>query len=128
MRHLAWLDSAPKNQKKPRRYYFAQDAASNYLNMPDVAGFRYVVDLMFDVVGHNGGLIQLDMQEIEAWSHMSGIDLTAWEASTIRNMSRAYVVQFNRSNDSMESPPYYEDSGKVDVSAKFKALATRQAK
>lgn len=128
MRHLAWLDSAPKGQKKPRRYYFKQDAASNYLNMPDVAGFRYLIDLMLDVVGPNGGLLQLDMQEIKAWCELSGVELTPWEASTIRNMSRAYVVQFNRSNDSMESPPYYEDGGTVDVSAKFKALAQRQAK
>lgn len=129
MRHLAWLDASPKGQKKSRRYYFSQDDASNYINMPDVAGLTHIVHLFLEIIGpYMGGLEALSMSEIKAWSELSGVELTPWEAVTIRNMSRAYVVQFNRSNDSMEAPPYYEDTGQVDVSAKFKALAQRQAK
>lgn len=96
--------------------------------MPDVAGLTPIVDLFIEMMGpYMGGLEVLTLQEIKAWCDLSGITLTPWEATTIRNMSRSYVVQFNRSNGTMESPPYYHDAGKVDVSAKFKALAQRQA-
>lgn len=92
--------------------------------MPDVAGYQYILDLFFEVLGpYMGGIEPLSLQEIKAWCDISGVYLAPWEAVAIRNMSRAYVVQFNRSNNSNEPPPYYEATRAVDIGAKLRRAA-----
>lgn len=101
-------------------------SSSNYLNMPNVAGDQYILDLYLEIVGpYMGGLEPLTLQEIGAWCEFSGVSLSPWEAVTIRNMSRAYVVQFNRSNGTSEPAPYYRQTHKVDIGSKLDLMARR---
>lgn len=48
----------------------------------------------------------VDFREITAWCDLTGHELTPWEAETVKMLSDAYVVQFNKSHDPNCEPPH----------------------
>lgn len=48
----------------------------------------------------------LSFQEIRTWCDFTGVELTPWEAETLRVLSEAYVVQLNNSRDVNCEPPH----------------------
>ena len=54
------------------------------------------------------GLMPISFTEIYNWASVTGTTLTGWEAKTLRQMSKAYVAEYNRSDDE-HTPPPYED-------------------
>lgn len=52
------------------------------------------------------GPVTLSALEIKAWSDMAGVDLSIWEFKMLREMSRAYLVQFRESEEPECPAPY----------------------
>ncbi len=63
----------------------------------------YIGDL-----GHansNGnGLSPVSYQEIKAWSELTGIELNGWEATTLRDLSIAYIIGHSTGRDPASAP------------------------
>lgn len=92
--------------------------------MPECDAF-YVIEYLFEL-----GLTLVDSAithaEIRAWMHNTGIDLSAWESRTIKNLSSAYLSGCHESRKPdaetpWEDAPYY-------MSAKWrKAMKLKQS-
>ena len=44
------------------------------------------------------GLVAIEYTDLDAWQRVSGVELTPWEAETIRRMSREFVSQSHDSH------------------------------
>jgi len=67
-------------------------------DMPQTFGLEYLIEYMLTIgPGLSGamGMIALDFREIHAFRECSGLPLSGFECSTIRDLSRAYVGQTN---------------------------------
>ena len=52
--------------------------------------------------------------ELHAWQQLSGIDLSAWEARTLRAMSRAYASEAHRATKADCLPPWSPNPDAID--------------
>lgn len=90
----------------------------------------YLVKYLFDIgpVEPGGmGPAPLSHREIEAWQRNTGIELNAWEATTLRRLSREYLSMSQDATsptcpspwlpDSVHEPEYAERVAKVVKSA-----------
>lgn len=78
--------------------------------MPDYEA-GYLLDYLFEL-GITLGDRPLDHQEIKAWMGNTGIELSVWEARTIKKLSEAYQsMSFEAKKIDAETPwedaPYY---------------------
>lgn len=60
------------------------------------------------------GRTPLPHSEIAAWQANTGIELSAWEASTLRNLSQEFVVAAQAAEDPDCKPPW---TGSAEVKA-----------
>lgn len=72
-------------------------------------------------------------QEIASWMGITGIDLTPWEAETVRKMSGAYCNGVIEYRDKFSPPPVYHDDRPItevrkDVSDKVSQIFERYSK
>ncbi|MES2685489.1 MAG: hypothetical protein V4706_01640 [Pseudomonadota bacterium] len=75
------------------------------------------MDYLFDAgafVSSGMGRAPLPHSEIKAWQDNTGIELTAWEASTLRTLSAEYVAGAHAAEDPDCKPPY---AGAAEVKA-----------
>lgn len=110
MRHLAWLHAVPEGSKKSRLAAFKEQGDdSSFLKFPDIDGAEYMVALLQEagLVSATGmGVIPITWQEIEAWLNTTELDLSVWEKLTIKEMSEAYVSEFNSASAKDAAAPY----------------------
>lgn len=52
------------------------------------------------------GAVPLSANDIYAWSNLSGLELTPWEFSVLRQLSQNYAVYLNKGENPDEPPPY----------------------
>lgn len=74
------------------------------------------------------GEAAIGWQDLAAWEHLTGIELDAWEARTIRSLSQEYLAQRHAATEPACPPPYSgtrQDVGVVrdKVTAQFAAMA-----
>lgn len=69
------------------------------------------------------GLVDLSWQEVDSWLSCSQRELTIWEVGMIKDMSRAYVSEYNSASDRARPMPYREEKIKVDRQAVSKGFA-----
>lgn len=69
--------------------------------MPDIAPFAYVIDLLTQI-----GPTEVTWQDISNWRSITGIELSAWESSTIKRLSAIYTSCAQRYQDSVSPSPY----------------------
>lgn len=70
--------------------------------LPYVDGGEYLISMLSEIGEANvrsGHLSQLDWQDIESWINVTGLDISIWEAETMRHLSGVYVNQYYASND-----------------------------
>lgn len=113
MRHVAWLNTAPKDKAgKPGKIRLQKikddDEQPSYppLSVPD-----YLIGYLFDVgpaMAGGMGNAQLSHSEIKAWQDNTGIELTPWEARTLRTLSGEYLASAQDAEDAQCKPPYSE--------------------
>lgn len=134
MRHLAWLHATPEGSKKSRLTYFTEKEekdgeSSPFLQFPELDDAAYLVPMLREagLMSSSGmGVVPLSWQEIESWLRCTELQVTIWEKLTIREMSEAYVAEFNKASTKDAAAPYVhiepDQIDRVSVSAKVGSL------
>ena len=103
VKQSAWLNTVPTKQKQPRRVTRGD-------TLPPLTHGAYLVEILFEIgpvkSGGMGGAVSLDEQDIYAWQVNQGIELTGWEARTIRTLSREYAFMLSEASEPTCPPPY----------------------
>lgn len=109
---MAWLHAVPDKQKQSRLQAL-KDRESHWLNMPDISGGQYIMDMLSDLGLARTNMEPLTFQEIQAWTALTDTELTPFEAATLRELSEAYVIQLGKSRQPDATAPY--DSRPIEV-------------
>ena len=120
---LAWLHTPAKDQAKSRIDHLENEEAI-LERLPNVEPFDYMVGLFSDIgmaINTGNGLTPLSWREIEAFTHGTGISLTAWEAKTIRNMSAQYASGVIRYTNQNVQAPYRSEKEKTRIADTMKS-------
>lgn len=118
VRYLAWLQAVPESPRPkkaergamlqpPSRIEAMGERADDLEYPPCDAG--YLVKYLFDVgpVEAGGmGPVPLSHTEIEAWQRNTGIELSRWEACTLRDLSKAYLAMSQDATHPSCPPPW----------------------
>lgn len=132
MKKLAWLHAVPEGQKKSRMATLrAANDDQPSLKLPDVGEGAYIVGMVHEagLVSSSGmGVVPLSWQEIDAWIRVTESVPQLWERLLIRELSEAYVAEFNQASEkgreSPWSPPVEEvESVRVDVAERLLSFA-----
>ena len=92
--------------------------------MPKCDAF-YLIEYLLEL-GLTLGEMAITHAEIGAWMHNTGIDLSAWEARSIKNLSTAYLSGSHESR-SIDSETHWEEAPYY-MSAKWrKAMKLKQS-
>ena len=86
-----------------------RDANHPLLTMPLVNGHQYIIEWLFDVgptMMSSMGNSPLTFEEIYAWG--KDIDISHWEASTIRKLSIDYLSMLHHGSEPDCPVPYAE--------------------
>ena len=125
--HLAWLNAVPDGGEISRRDEFERDDFP--VELPECDA-EYLLGYLFElgVVIGDGAITH---GEIESWMSNTGIELTAWEARTLKTLSDAYLKanQGARKVDAetvWNDAPYYM-SGKWRKAMRLKASIRKAA-
>jgi len=79
----------------------------NY-GMPDMGPLSHIIAWLMElgeVTSTAEGLTPLSWQEIEAWSRLTGLNVSPRESLALRRLSVAYIQEFYRSNNRDCMPP-----------------------
>jgi hypothetical protein len=120
VRHLAWLHASPAPRKPPslagargladqsapkpvsRLQRLLDDGAVSVELPPVPDGCAYLVTHLFDIgpaMPSGMGPAPLSAQELLAWQSLSGVPIAPWESRLLRDLSRAYLAEFQASGD-----------------------------
>lgn len=96
----------------------------------------YLTDWLFEigpVLSGGMGARPLELGDLPAWEHFTGIELDAWEARTIVRLSAAFSAQRHKAEKPDCPPPYcieaVEAAKQEDkVAGQFKAMMAAMGK
>lgn len=75
------------------------------MELPAVEAGEHLVEYLFKVgPGIDGKPVSF--AEIAAWTDLTGVVLTSWEATTLRELSVAYMAEYGAADDPKRPPPY----------------------
>ncbi len=105
---MAWLNATPEEGTQSRRAEFERDDLA--VDMPECSA-SYILEYLFEL-GITIGEHALTHGEIRAWMDNTGIDLSSWEAQTLKKLSEAYLsMSYESRKPDAETPwteaPYY---------------------
>ena len=72
------------------------------------------------------GETPVSFADIDVWAACEAMDLTAWQARTLRKMSRDYIQECHRAKDRKCFPPW-EDAGIIKTASNMSADALRNS-
>lgn len=130
-RQLAWLNTAPETRKvtdKTQTRRERMDADGQPIPMPDNPA-RYLSAWLLEIgpsVAAGMGEGPIGWSDLTAWERLTGVELSPWEARTLRRMSQAFVAERHDAKKPECPPPWRGDDAEVMaqrdvVSAKIKA-------
>ena len=78
--------------------------------MPPLTGGAYLIEILFEVgpskpVGM-GGSVGIDEIDLAAWMSNQNVQLTPWEAQTIRRLSHEYAAMLSISSEPNTPAPW----------------------
>ena len=137
MRQLAWLNTAPEPNKgekargqKPPARIARMKAEKLAIDLPDNP-LQYLVDWLMEAgpLGVGGmGPVPISWQELEAWKRACEVSPTAWEIRVIRDLSRDFLDQMNKSREPTCPAPYTSGASNAEaVDAQFKKMFARMS-
>ena len=87
---------------------------SQEAKMPDVTGCEYLLDMFLEcgVVMPDGG--SLTYGEIGSWASITGLNVTSYEAITIRKMSCSYALQSTLSRNTTALDPCFSQVNDIE--------------
>ena len=78
--------------------------------MPPLNEGGYLLGILFEVgpvqPAGMGGAVAISDQDLRAWQHNQGLELSPWECSAIRSLSRDYASQLSDSSAANCPPPW----------------------
>lgn len=95
-------------------------AAGKDPQFPSVEHYENLLEHLSEVgpVATTGmGIAPISFQEIEAWQRCTEVQLSGWEASTLRDLSVTYVEQYNRSESPNCPEPYQREIDREAVAS-----------
>lgn len=137
-RQLGWLHSTPdppKNQRgaadrRCRMQRMKDDGIEPA--MPEMSA-GHLLEVLLEVgpalPGANGA-VPLTHSELRSWQENTGIELSAWEARTLRALSREYVGELQAGCDPKRLAPYQPETtqaNKERVSVSMRAAIAAMA-
>jgi len=112
-RHLGWLHCIP-NKSKVSRLENLEHIGSHLIDMPEVGAGSFMLEYFYELMGGDS------YTELKAWTDLSGIRLTAWQAATLKAMMVDYAI-FAQDKRENSQPPYDSNPPTRDeVSVKMK--------
>lgn len=113
VRHSAWLNAVPDSgdakhvNTLSRLQRYTHDGIVP--KMPDSGPAMHLVDYLWQIgptlpAGMGDGPIT--QGEMKAWQDNTGIELTAWEAKTLRRLSIEHLNESHRATDRNCPPPF----------------------
>lgn len=114
MQQVAWLNTAPRvkeGKALTRVERMRRDRGEGFEpEMPEPGGAAYLLRYLFEFGPVLSGPAEVSHQEIESWARLKRIPLTPWEAGTLRQLSRDYLVQARTSEEPQAPAPWKSDS------------------
>lgn len=74
--------------------------------MPPIEGGEYLAEYLNELGIARAGMQPLTYQEIQAWTQLTGLELTPMETTTLRELSESYVVQIAKAAKADCPAPY----------------------
>lgn len=84
-------------------------AAGQEPALPPLTAGEHIITHLFDAgpVLHTGmGPVPLSWSELATWQRVTGVELTPWEAQTLRRLSAEYIATQQAAEDPAMPPPY----------------------
>ena len=125
MRHVAWLNTAPRAKEgdKPMtrlQRLRAELGEDHRPAMPPVEHGGWLIGHLFEVgpaASTGMGVVPVSWQEVAAWMDRTGVHLTPWAARTLRRLSVAYVAEQRAAEDPAHPPPWLQPGAPMTVAA-----------
>lgn len=133
-RQIAWLNTAPqkaegdKSAQVARRAILADKFGMDDPDMPDCNDL-HLIEYLFEigpVLSGGMGEAPLNHAEIDAWQRNTGINLTAWEARTLRRLSASYLAEMQASAQA-DRPSPWPEAPYQDLPSAMVALSMKQS-
>ena len=106
----------PKDMPKKSRMQIRLDQGIK-IEMPPI-DLPYMIEWLNElgcVASGMNGVIPIDNREIESWINLNGVEITHWEARMLRELSKTYCAQYNRSKDLECEEPFATEVDLVSV-------------
>ena len=126
---LAWLEVTPKKRHAPRLESYTGPMPEPPL--PELVEWLYDIG-PFTVTAM--GVQPISWPDILAWQASTGVELTPWEAQSVRMLSMVYTSQYHKAEEPGCPMPFVGDDfvDRAAVSDKvgqqFRSLAQRRSK
>jgi len=103
-------------------------------NLSDELSHPHLIEYLYEVgpIGSTGmGPSSINWVELKAWADMAQVQMTGWEARTLRTLSRVYLDQYMKSEDKATPSPFevslgFTEEKNDNVANVFKAAAARK--
>ncbi len=103
MCYCAWLHTPPRKDGKLLPARIKEIAAGNgQPSYPERTLYTHLSDYLFDVGPTQAGgmgAVAISHGELVAWQHNKGIEISAWDASTLRRLSHDYLAASQAAED-----------------------------
>ena len=113
MRHVAWLNTGPRDKagkaQATRLEKIKKDGKTP--TYPPLTLCPHLASYLFDAGPSMPGAmgnVPLPHSEIKAWQDNTGIELSAWEASTLRRLSSDYLASAQAAEKPTCKPPFVQ--------------------
>jgi len=133
----AWLNTTPERAKgdkseAPRLSRLEKIRADRKdpefdPHMPQVEA-EYLIAYLYEIgptVAAGMGAGPITQGEVRAWQDNTGIELTSWEARTLRRLSCVYLAQSHKAEKIDCPAPWQPSDFKPDLSAVARAMQNR---
>lgn len=121
---IAWLqaipDKEPKKNDRKTRASTLERVNPDSLTLPEVQSHQRLIKWMNEIGYYQTGAagpVEVPWSEIQAWSQMTGTEITHKEALALKNLSRAYVSQYHKSSDPLASDPTKDEAYNAAMAA-----------
>ena len=128
VRHSAWLNAIPerpKNDKSDKPRLSRRESLKNEPDMPPVEGAEYLLEYLWEVgpaAAAGMGEGPVTHEELLAWQSNTGIELSTWEARTLRRLSCDYVSESRAAEKLDAKAPWRAADAKPEISDTQQAL------
>lgn len=113
-------DKETKTDRRENRATRLENIDPDALTLPEIETHQRLITWL-DEIGYYAsganGPVEIPWTEIQAWSQMTGTEITQKEALALKSLSRAYVGQYHKSSDPLASDPTKNEEYNVAMAA-----------